>query len=204
MKSTWGKPDVINLAGERVAFGPLREELAPVYNAWRNDFWMQRTWGSPIRPVTLEQTIESLHRRAEDESTVQFTMYRHDTWQPIGSINLQNVDLDHQMAELGIGIGAAELRGQGYGTEAVKLMLFYAFRVLNLHSVHLTYDGANPGAGKAYARAGFKPVGTYREAVQIDAKRYDLLHMDCLASEFVDPEVVHWGFPGDAESTALK
>ncbi len=136
-----------------------------------------------------------MQRRADDESSVQFTIYRHDTWQPIGSINLQNIDLDHQMAELGIGIGVAELRGQGYGTEAVKLMLFYAFRLLNLHSVQLTYDGANPGAGKAYARAGFKPVGAYREAVLVDAKRYDLIHMDCLASEFTDPEVIHWGAP---------
>jgi RimJ/RimL family protein N-acetyltransferase len=191
---TWEKPDIINLASERVAFGPLREDLVSVYSAWRNDFWMQRTWGNPIRPRTLEQQQAALQNAMDDDDTVRFTIYRHDTWQPIGLINLQNLDLEHQSAELGIGIGAADLRGKGYGTEACRLMLFYAFRLLNLHSVYLTYDGANPGA-RAYANAGFKPVGVYREAVLVDAKRYDLIHMDCLASEFAPPAVLHWGAP---------
>ena len=52
----WDIPDVINLSSGRVALGPLREDLAPLYNRWRNDFWAQRTYGFPIRPVSLEMT----------------------------------------------------------------------------------------------------------------------------------------------------
>jgi RimJ/RimL family protein N-acetyltransferase len=192
----WKRPDIINLASARVALGPVREDLAPVYNRWTNDFWMQRTWGSPIRPRSNEAMLERVQRWSRDDETIRFTIYRHDTWQPIGLVNLHNLQMDHLTAELGIGIGEPHLRGKGYGSETVRLTLFYAFRLLNLHMVHLSYDGANPGAPQAYASAGFKPAGQYREAVIVDNKRVDLFHMDCLASEFVDPEVVHWGFPG--------
>lgn len=195
----WEQPEVINLAGKRIAIGPLREDLAPVYSKWMNDFWMQRTWGFPMRPQTVEETLEQTQRWARSEDSVHFTMYRHDTWQPIGLTDLQGIQMDHRVAELGIGIGEPQLRGQGYGSETVHLMLFYAFRLLGLHAVHLTYDGANPGAPRAYAKAGFKPAGTYREYVAIDGRRYDMLHMDCLASEFIDPEVVYWGAPGGGE-----
>lgn len=194
VEELWEQPEIINLASERVAIGPLREELAPNYSKWLNDFWMQRTWGFPMRPQTVEQTLEKVQTWARDEGTVYFTIYRHDTWQPIGLTDLQGIQWDHRSCEFGLGIGETKLRGQGYGTETTKLMLFYAFRLLGLHAVHLTYDGANPGA-KAYAKAGFKAVGTYREYLCIDGIRYDMHHMDCLASEFVDPEVIHWGAP---------
>jgi RimJ/RimL family protein N-acetyltransferase len=192
----WERPDIINLASTRVALGPVREDLTVVYNRWVNDFWMQRTWGSPIRPRTNEAMLERVRSWGHDEETIRFTIYRHDTWQPIGLVNLQHIDLEHRVAELGIGIGEPHLRNKGYGSETVRLTLFYAFRLLNLHAVTLSYDGANPGAPKAYANAGFKPAGRYRENVIVDNRRVDLFHMDCLAREFVDPEVVHWGFPG--------
>ena len=74
-------------------------------------------------------------------------------------------------------------------------MLFYGFRLLGLHSVFLTVDGANPGGQRAYEKAGFQPAGRYREAIMVDAKYYDLIHMDILASEFTEPDDIVWGLP---------
>ena len=82
---TWERPDVINFSSERIALGPLREELAPLYTKWRNDFWVQRTFGSDLRPVTLEMTIEHMRNLAASSDSYAFMIYRHDTWEPIGS-----------------------------------------------------------------------------------------------------------------------
>ena len=189
----WEPPNAVNLSSGRIALGPLRDDLVPLYNKWRNDFWAQRTYGNPVRPVSLEMSQESFQRQSESTDTYVFTIYRRDTWQPIGTTNLQNIQFDQGSAEFGIGILEPSCRSQGYGTEATRLMLFYGFRVLGLHAIQLTVDGANPGGQRAYEKAGFKLAGRYREAVLVDAKRYDLIHMDILASEFVDPEEILWG-----------
>jgi RimJ/RimL family protein N-acetyltransferase len=191
----WKPPDAVNLSSGRIAIGPLREDLAPVYNRWRNDFWAQRTYGNPICPVSLESTLEDTQSQARSTDAYSFTIYRRDTWQPIGRTSLQNIQFDQRTAEFGIGILESSLRGQGYGTEATQLMLFYGFRVLGLHAIQLTVDGANPGGKRAYEKAGFKFAGRYREAVIVDAKHYDLIHMDILASEFTEPGDIVWGTP---------
>ena len=192
----WEPPNAVNLSSGRIALGPLRDDLVPLYNKWRNDFWSQRTYGNAVRPVSMEMSQESFQRQVESSDTYVFTIYRRDSWQPIGTTNLQNIQFDQGSAEFGIGILERSLQGQGYGTEATRLMLFYGFRVLGLHAIQLTVDGANPGGQRAYEKAGFKLAGRYREAVLVDAKRYDLIHMDILASEFVDPEEIVWGMEG--------
>lgn len=191
----WEPPNAVNLSWGRISIGPLREDLVPLYNKWRNDFWAQRTYGNAVRPVSLEMTQEGVQERAQSSDAYSFTIYRRDTWQPIGQTNLQNIQFDQGSAEFGIGILERSLQGQGYGTEVTRLMLFYGFRVLGLHAIQLTVDGANPGGQRAYEKAGFKLAGRYREAVLVDAKRYDLIHMDILASEFVDPDEIVWGGP---------
>lgn len=189
----WEPPNAVNLSSGRIALGPLREDLVPLYNRWRNDFWAQRTYGNPVRPVSLETSQETFQRQVESTDANIFTIYRRETWQPIGMTNLQNIQFDQGSAEFGIGILEPSFRSKGYGTETIRLMLFYGFRVLALHAIQLTVDGANPGGQRAYEKAGFKLAGRYREAVLVDAKRYDLIHMDILASEFVDPDDVVWG-----------
>ena len=46
---------VWNIVGETVALGPMRRELLPLYHRWRNDFWVQRTYGDSMIPASLEQ-----------------------------------------------------------------------------------------------------------------------------------------------------
>lgn len=192
----WDPPNAVNLSSGRVALGPLREDLVPLYNKWRNDLYVQRTFGSELRPISLEMTIEDTRRQAASSSAYSFTIYRHDTWQPIGKTNLHNVDFFQQTAEFGVMIGERSQWNQGFATETARLMLFYGFRLLGLHAIQLSVDGANPGGQRAYEKAGFKLAGRYREAVLVDAKRYDLIQMDILAGEFVDPEEIVWGSGG--------
>jgi RimJ/RimL family protein N-acetyltransferase len=197
VETTWEQPNAINLSGERIALGPLREDLAPLYNRWRNDLWVQRTFGSDMRPVSLEETVESTRNQATATDTYGFTIYRHDTWQPIGKTNFHNIDLFQQTAEFGLMIGERSQWNQGFGTETARLMLFYGFRVLNLQAINLSVDGANPGGQRAYEKAGFTHAGRYREFVVVDNQRVDLIHMDCLAREFTDPDVIFWGPPAE-------
>lgn len=56
---------LINIEGEKVALGPLRRELCPLYQRWNNDFVVNRTTSS-VRPVTLEEQTDGYDRYSKD------------------------------------------------------------------------------------------------------------------------------------------
>jgi RimJ/RimL family protein N-acetyltransferase len=77
--------------------------------------------------------------------------------------------------------------GQGYGTEATLLMLSYAFTALSLHNVMLRVRRSNERGIRAYTRAGFREIGSRREAHRLGGRADDVIFMDYLASEFRGP-----------------
>lgn len=176
----------MNIVGERVALGPLRRDLLPTYQRWINDFPTTRMMTVP-HPLTLEQETAWYERVAGAEQDAMFTMYELSTWRPIGTAGLSGIDYRDRTAELGIMIGEADARGKGYGTEATSLILDYAFRVLGLHSVMLRVFEYNPAARRAYERAGFRECGRRRQSHQMGGRLWDVIYMDCLATEFESP-----------------
>lgn len=85
---------------------------------------------------------------------------------------------------VGIGIGDREYWGKGYGTDAMKVILRYAFTELNLHRVNLTVFEFNKRAIRSYEKCGFKYEGIQREFIYKDDRRWDILNMGILQSEW--------------------
>ena len=116
-----------------------------------------------------------------------FTVYVRDTWRPIGNTSLMEIDRVHRAATFGLLIGEPDARGLGYGAEATRLVLDYAFTALGLHSVQLNVFAYNLAGLRAYQKAGFKEVGRRREAHLMGGRLWDVVIMDCLATEFEVP-----------------
>lgn len=178
------KSPIINFAGPSVALGPLQHTLRPLYNRWNNDFHVNTTTRS-LRPVALAEGADTFDKLVTDKSYVFFTIYERATNQPIGYTYLSNIQ--DETAEFSIVIGETSKHGQGFGTETTQLMLDYAFTILNLHNVMLKLISFNTAGHHAYQKAGFKEIGRRREAKRLAGKRWDLIYMDCLASEFKSP-----------------
>ncbi|MCC6175233.1 MAG: GNAT family N-acetyltransferase [Chloroflexi bacterium] len=102
----------------------------------------------------------------------------------IGLVALGQIEWTHQTAMLGIAIGDPAYWGRGYGSDAIDLILRYAFLELNLYRVWLTTIGYNVRALRAYEKAGFKPEGVWREAIHRDDHRYDVVHFGLLRHEW--------------------
>ncbi len=180
------EPPVVNIVGNLVALGPLRRDLLRLYQRWINDFAAVRTLALPPQPMTLEAEAAWYDGLVTD-GTRLFTIYERATWRPIGNTDLRDVDHRNRSASFGILIGEADARGKGYGTETTRLVLDYAFTVLGVHNVWLDTASYNVAALRAYARAGFKEIGRRREAHRLGDRVYDVVLMDCLATEFVPP-----------------
>ena len=178
---------VWNINGERVALGPLRRDLLPLYIRWRNDFWIQRSYGGASNPATFEEQTAWYEQMAVTTDSLWFTIYERETERPIGVTDLFNLERDHGLAWFGMMIGVADARGKGYAVETTRLMLDYAFTVLNLHVVTLTVDEFNHAGYRAYEKAGFRECGRIRGATLVAGRRYDRIVMDCLATEFESP-----------------
>jgi RimJ/RimL family protein N-acetyltransferase len=182
----YGELPIVNIVGERVALGPQRRDLLPTYQRWINDFSALRTLGGVAPgPTTLEQEVRWYDAQAPTE--VRFTIYERASWRPIGTTALHGLDYRNRTAIFGIFIGEAEARGKGYGTEATRLTLDYAFTALGLHSVLLTVAEFNLAGQRAYARAGFRECGRRRQCRWLAGRLWDELSMDCLATEFESP-----------------
>ncbi|HET7093865.1 MAG TPA: GNAT family protein [Thermomicrobiales bacterium] len=177
---------LINIVGERVALGPLRRDLLPLYARWINDFAVTRTMLFPPGPMTLDAETAWYDGAATGEAR-SFTIYQRDGWRPIGTLDLRDIDHRNRTAEFGIMIGEGDARGKGFGTEATRLALDYAFTALGLNNVMLTVYEFNHAGRRAYEKAGFRLIGRRRQARRHLGRSWDVLFYDCLASEFDSP-----------------
>jgi RimJ/RimL family protein N-acetyltransferase len=178
---------IVNIEGELVALGPLRHEYIPLYLRWINDFGTTRTLGISPRPMTLEQETAWYEQAAVDDARPMFTIYERATGRPIGNCGLHEVDLPNRRTVVGIMIGEPDARGRGYGTEAMRLLLDYAFTVLGMHSVMLMVFEYNGAGRRCYEKVGLREVGRRRESRWYNGRFWDEIYMDILASEFTSP-----------------
>jgi RimJ/RimL family protein N-acetyltransferase len=102
----------------------------------------------------------------------------------IGNCGLMDVDQLNRIAEVGILIGDKNYFDKGYGTEALRLLLDYGFKALNLHNVMLRVYDYNTRAIKCYEKIGFKKIGARREALHRNLEKHDVVYMDILVDEF--------------------
>ncbi len=182
-------PDpIINIVGEKVTLGPLRQDLLPLYTRWMNDFEAVRMLGITLAPLPDETEKEWYDKTRNSDDGVNFTIYVRETMQPIGTTGLKSISYRNQRCEFGIMIGEKSTWNKGYGTETARLLLDYGFNVLGLHSISLTVFSSNPRGIRAYEKAGYKVVGRLRESIRLGQEFYDVIYMDCLASEFPKPE----------------
>ena len=126
---------------------------------------------------------DNLERGAKtDPDAVEFTVYDRRDSEPVGTAGLLGIVHAHLRAEFAIFIG--ERRGQGLGTEATRLVLDFAFHVLQLRSVLLETLEWNVAGLTAYERAGFRRIGVRRDAVLSRGRPTNLVFMDAVPEDF--------------------
>ncbi|NJD57874.1 MAG: GNAT family N-acetyltransferase [Anaerolineales bacterium] len=103
----------------------------------------------------------------------------------IGFIGLFELFLHHGDAHVAIALGERHAWNQGYGTDAMRIMLRYAFNELNLRRVSLGVFEYNTRAISSYEKAGFVYEGCKREYIHRDGKRWDFLFMGIFREEWL-------------------
>ena len=175
------------LKGSKVALRPIERADVEVMAAWGLDeeLWPEVN-AAPYSPRTVADVLKeydagesSPHR--SDEGRATFAVSVEQTL--VGGVALWGIDLHNRRAHLGITLGPTG-RGKGYGSDACRVLLRYAFVDRGLHRVQLEVLDSNAAAIRAYLAAGFQEDGRMREAAWVRGRFADELYMSVLASEF--------------------
>ncbi len=102
----------------------------------------------------------------------------------VGLIQLFRTERRDRTAWLGVLIGDRLERGKGYGTEAIRLLMRFAFRELNYQKVNLNVFSFNPRAIAIYEKMGFIHEGRIRRTLYADGQYHDQVLMGMIAEEF--------------------
>lgn len=175
--------DVPFLIGSLVYLRPLEPADARTLVRWMNDRDVTRTLGM-YRPMTEESEREFIERVTKSPNEIGLAIVSRRGDRFIGTVGLMMIDWRSRLAEFGISIGDKASWGRGYGTEATRLVTAYAFETVNLNRVWLRVFENNPGAIRAYERAGFRREGTLRRAVFVDGAYRDVHVMAVLRDEW--------------------
>ncbi len=115
---------------------------------------------------------------------IRFAILEVKKLELIGVESIMKIDWYNRHGELGIFIGDKRYWGLGYGTEAIILLLDYAFNILNLNKIYLRVIEYNVRAIRAYKKIGFRVVGRLRNHRFRWERYWDEFIMDILAEEF--------------------
>ncbi len=139
---------------------------------WANDIRLARLIDRvlPVSDVMHENWCLTVQNR---QDCVIFAVVANKEQKHIGNVWLWNINTRHRKAELRIIIGEQDFTGRGYGTEAIALILSFAFDYLNLHRVYAYVLSSNPRGTRAFEKAGFKTEGLLKEDRFIEGKYVD-------------------------------
>jgi RimJ/RimL family protein N-acetyltransferase len=139
---------------------------------------------SPWQAVKYLFWFENMLNAPEEERPLVIEVKEENSWVPLGNCGLHNIDWRNRSADAGIFIGEVNRWNQGYGTEAMQLLLAHGFETLNLHRIALRVYENNPGAIRSYEKVGFTVEGHQRQAEFQSGEYLDVILMSVLRSEW--------------------
>lgn len=174
------------LVGENIYLSPRTTDPEDIeqFTKWLNDFETTDYVGGSGAIISLNGEKQYLEENQNNSNDICFLIIESKTDKFIGTVGIEKINDISRTGTLGIFIGDKEARNKGYGTEAINLLLDFAFNYRNLNNVILGLMEFNQRALACYKKCGFKEIGRRRKNNFINGKYYDSIYMDILAEEF--------------------
>ena len=163
------------------------ETQAKAFSRWGRDTeYIRLLDDEPAHLWSAKKFTDWIEKDLEKDSQGEpfFNIRTLDDDRLIGFIVFFGLDWANGDTWVGIGLGEREYWGKGYGTDAMRVMLRYAFSELNLRRVSLGVFEYNPRAQKSYEKAGFQVEGRLRQYIAREGRRWDMVIMGVLRKEW--------------------
>ena len=173
------------LDGNRIYLREVREEdVGETYYSWMNDKEINQYMETRYFPQGMESLRDYVktHGQKSDEPWFAICLQKDD--RHIGNIKLGPINFYHRTADVSYFIGEKDCWGQGIATEAIGLVVRFAFEVLDLYKVNAGTYARNIGSQKALEKNGFFREGVFRQQVFSGGQREDTFRFGLLREAF--------------------
>jgi RimJ/RimL family protein N-acetyltransferase len=175
----------------RLVAGDPDEIAAAISRQSRDSEFFRLMDSYPCRLLTREGIKKGIEKDLEKEDFFGFSIRTLADDRLIGDVGLGGMFWNHGDTYLGIGLGEREFWGKGYGSDAMKVALRYAFTELNLRRVTLNVFEYNSRAIRCYEKLGFQHEGRVRKYLNREGRRWDLIYMGILKEEWLASTAGH-------------
>jgi len=132
-------------------------------------------------PLNVEQEREFFEERISNQEDVNLAICADEDI--AGVIGLHDLNQRAGTCEVGLWL-APEYHGQGYGTEASRVLTEHAFRELRMHRVQARVLATNEASARIWEKLGFEEEGRHRDEAFTDGEHVDMRYFGVLADEW--------------------
>jgi diamine N-acetyltransferase len=154
---------MINLKGEHISLRALEPEDLDFLFQVENDetFWELSNTQTPFSKYILKQYIENANQDIYEIKQFRFVICNNENTQ-IGMIDL--FEFDPKNKRIGVGLLILnKFQNQGLGSEALKLIINYAFESLNVHQIFANISSNNKNSISLFKKFNFAEVGVKKD-----------------------------------------
>jgi len=175
----------LKIEGKQITLRKLKKSDAPSIYQNAKDFEIARytTLPHPYRLKNAEDFIKMTHQKIRKKKAFELGIELKESKEIIGMMSLMDIDYDNKNAEIGYWLGK-KYWGKGIMKEAIKLILNFGFKKLNLVRIYARVMHPNIASAKLLERSGFKYEGRMRKTTLRRGKWMDDLRYSILNSEF--------------------
>ena len=176
--------------GQDVCLGPIDYEKDPEVEArWTHNAEFMRLFDlEPARPLSaafVKKQYEKLEKQMEEEKNFYYFAIRaREDDHLIGRASIYWIEWSNGNGHIRLGIGAAGDRGKGYGAQALRMLLRFAFAELNLFRLTASVPEYNEAAIALLKKFGFTQEVCRRSSLERDGRRWDLYIFGLLQDEW--------------------
>lgn len=174
--------------GDKIRFAAFdADKDAPVFSKWTHDPEYLRLMdpepARPLAPFHIKKKMEEMEKEAHRDFYFFVLRLKEDD-RAIGFAHIRWIEWNHGNAHFDIGIGSPDDRRKGYGSEALQMLLRYAFEEMNLYRLTgMTFE-YNTGAQAFLTKHGFTEEVRRREAIYREGRYWDALTYGIVGEEW--------------------
>ncbi len=172
--------------GERIYLREVREmDINETYYTWMNDKEINQYMETRFFPQSMEALRIYLKEHEQKNDEPWFAICLQEDDRHIGNIKLGPIWFYHRTADISYFVGEKEYWGQGIATEAIRLVVRFAFEVVGLCKLGAETYARNIGSQKALENNGFVREGVFKKQVFSGGTREDTFRFGLLREEII-------------------
>ena len=154
--------NIVFIQGKQINLSVKSIEHSKIYHKWVNNPIVRKYLSVEI-PLSLEEIKKEWFPDYKDDKNIWFEIWHKEDQIPIGMVGLFRTNYIYRTAEIGIFIGETSYWGKGFGTEAVSMILDYAFNTLNFRKITVGVNETNIQSVKIFKKIGFVEEGHLKD-----------------------------------------